>query len=149
MNEAAVFAASLLLPTHLIRSIVSGSFLTLSLIDELSRDFQTSAICTTFRTVSVSDDPSAVAGIRDGEVKWLVANVRTEFTDQDRHRLPSVLAERACSRPVVHCPHRGSWVQPDRGESHSGSRTGHSSKWATQWLTLGRPGFYAVSDKVR
>ena len=34
-----------------------------------------------------------------------------------------------------------------RGESRSGSRAEHSSKWPTQWLTLGRPGFYAVSDK--
>ena len=75
-READAFAASLLLPTQLIRSKVNRSFLTLSLIDELSRDFQTSPICTTFRTVSVSDDPCAVAGIRDGEVKWLFPSDR-------------------------------------------------------------------------
>ena len=42
-----------------------------------------------------------------------VANVRTGFTDQDRRRLPAVLAGLGRSRPVVHCPHRGLWVEPD------------------------------------
>ena len=51
-------------------------------------------------------------GAVDGQLRY-VANVRTGFTDQDRRRLPAVLAGRGRTRPVVHCPHRGLWVEPD------------------------------------
>ena len=75
-READAFAASLLLPTHLIRSRVNSTVPTLSLIDQLSSEFQTSSVCTTFRIVSVSDDPCAVAGISNGVVKWLFPSER-------------------------------------------------------------------------
>ena len=48
----------------------------------------------------------------NGRLRY-VANVRTGFTDHDRRRLPEVLGGRERSRPVVPCPHRGLWVQPD------------------------------------
>lgn len=48
-----------------------------------------------------------------GGVLRYVANVRAGFTDQDRRRLPTVLAGRGRPRPVVPCPHRGFWVEPD------------------------------------
>ena len=53
-----------------------------------------------------------VAAPWDGQLRY-VANVRTGFTDQDRRRLAAVLAGRGRSRPVVRCPHRGTWVEPD------------------------------------
>jgi len=53
-----------------------------------------------------------VAAPWDGRLRY-VANVRTGFTDQERRRLPAVLAGRGRTRAVVHCPHRGLWVEPD------------------------------------
>jgi bifunctional non-homologous end joining protein LigD len=53
-----------------------------------------------------------VAAPWGGQLRY-VANVRTGFTDQDRHRLPAMLAGRGRSRSVVRCPHRGLWVEPD------------------------------------
>jgi bifunctional non-homologous end joining protein LigD len=41
-----------------------------------------------------------------------VANVRTGFTDAERRRLPAVLAGRGRARPVVPCPYRGLWLEP-------------------------------------
>ena len=48
----------------------------------------------------------------NGQLRY-VANVRTGFTDQDRGRLPELLGDRERSGPVVRCPHRGIWVEPD------------------------------------
>jgi ATP-dependent DNA ligase len=53
-----------------------------------------------------------VAAPWDGRLRH-VANVRTGFTDQDRRCLSAVLASRSRTRPVVRCPHRGLWVEPD------------------------------------
>ena len=47
-----------------------------------------------------------------GQLRY-VANVRTGFTDQERRSLPALLARRGRSCPVVACPHRGLWVEPD------------------------------------
>jgi hypothetical protein len=60
----------------LIRSRVNRTVPSLGLVDQLSSEFQTSPVCTTFRIVSVSDDPCAVAGIRNGMVKWLFPSER-------------------------------------------------------------------------
>jgi len=75
-READAFAASLLLPTHLVSRRVNQVQPTLNLVDELSREFQTSPICTTFRVVRLSEDPCAVAGIRNGEVAWMFPSDR-------------------------------------------------------------------------
>ena len=48
-----------------------------------------------------------------GGVLRYVANVRTGFTEQDRRRLAALLQRRERARPVVRCPHRGLWVEPD------------------------------------
>jgi ATP-dependent DNA ligase len=53
-----------------------------------------------------------VAAPWGGRLRY-VANVRTGFTDLDRLRLPALLAARGRARPVVRCPHPGSWVEPD------------------------------------
>lgn len=70
-READAFAASLLLPTHLIRSRVNKAELSLSRLDRISEDFQTSLVSTTIRCVRLSDFPCAVAGIRGGELAWM------------------------------------------------------------------------------
>ena len=75
-SEADAFAASLLLPTHLVRRRVNQARPTLDLVSELSRDFQTSQVCTTVRVVRLSEQPCAVAGIRDGKVAWMFPSDR-------------------------------------------------------------------------
>ena len=47
-----------------------------------------------------------------GQLRY-VANVRTGFTDVDRRRLAAVLDRRRRAGPVVRCPHRGLWVEPE------------------------------------
>jgi bifunctional non-homologous end joining protein LigD len=42
-----------------------------------------------------------------------VANVRTGFTAEDRRRLPVLLAGLGRTGPVVPCPHRGLWLEPE------------------------------------
>jgi IrrE N-terminal-like domain len=75
-READAFAASLLLPTHLVQPKVNEARPSLDLIDSLSREFQTSPVCTTFRIVNLSGDPCAVAGLRDGEIAWMFPSER-------------------------------------------------------------------------
>jgi bifunctional non-homologous end joining protein LigD len=53
-----------------------------------------------------------VAAPWSGRLRY-VANVRTGFSDQDRRCLPAVLASRARAGPVVPCPHRGLWLEPE------------------------------------
>lgn len=69
-READSFAAALLMPSRLMRPLVNDSELTLSTINELADRFQTSRVSTAIRAVLLSDFPVAVAGIRDGRIKW-------------------------------------------------------------------------------
>lgn len=70
-READAFAASLLLPTHLVRPIVNTAELTLGRIDKIAMQFQTSRVSTAIRSVQLSDFPCAIAGIRGGAVAWM------------------------------------------------------------------------------
>ena len=70
-KEADSFAASLLLPTGLVRAILNQSELTIERIDEIADCFNASLACTTFRSVALTDFPCAVAGIRGGEIAWM------------------------------------------------------------------------------
>jgi hypothetical protein len=69
-EEADSFAASVIMPTRLARPIVNQAELTVDRIDEIAEHFHASLVSATFRCVSLSDFPCAVAGIRDGEVAW-------------------------------------------------------------------------------
>ncbi len=42
-----------------------------------------------------------------------VANVRSGFTDQDRRRLPGLLAGKSRAGPVVRCGQPALWVEPE------------------------------------
>ena len=53
-----------------------------------------------------------VAAPWQGRLRY-VANVRTGFTDEDRRRLPALLAGLGRAGPVVPCPHRGLWLEPE------------------------------------
>ncbi len=70
-RQADAFAASLLLPTHLVRPIVNRGELSTPRIESIAADFQASLVSTVIRCVSLSDFPCAVAGIRGGSVAWM------------------------------------------------------------------------------
>ena len=70
-READAFAASLLLPTHLVRPRVNTCELSLDRIGRIATDFETSHVSTAIRSVRLSHFPCAVAGVRDGQVKWM------------------------------------------------------------------------------
>jgi bifunctional non-homologous end joining protein LigD len=53
-----------------------------------------------------------VAAPREGQLRY-VAKVRSGFNDSTRARLRALLAERVRAQPVVPCPGRAIWVQPD------------------------------------
>ena len=74
-READTFAASLLLPTHLVKPIIDNG-ITPRRLDDVARDFQASLLCTTIRAVRLSDEPCAVAGIRDGAIAWMFRSER-------------------------------------------------------------------------
>jgi len=69
-READAFAAGLLMPSVLIGPRVNESDLSLDRIRELADEFQMSLVSTAIRGSQVSHFPTAVAGIRDGNVMW-------------------------------------------------------------------------------
>lgn len=70
-READAFAASLLLPTQRLKPIVNKGELSPAVVDNVARDFHTSLVSTTIRSVRLSDFPCAVAGIRGGQIEWM------------------------------------------------------------------------------
>ncbi|HWL10156.1 MAG TPA: ImmA/IrrE family metallo-endopeptidase [Planctomicrobium sp.] len=70
-KEADAFAASLLLPTHLVQPIINHGNLSLNAIDNIAGAFETSRVSTAIRAVQLSHFPCAVAGIRNGIVAWM------------------------------------------------------------------------------
>ncbi len=70
-READAFAASLLLPTHLVDRSLNNGELTLATIDKVAAEFQASLLCTARRGVRLSDQPCALAGLREGRIAWL------------------------------------------------------------------------------
>ncbi len=74
-READTFAATLLLPTHLVKPIINKG-ITLKRLEEVARDFQVSLLCTAIRAIRLSDEPCAVVGIRDGGIAWMFPSER-------------------------------------------------------------------------
>jgi len=69
-READAFAAGLLMPSKLFRPIVNKKELTIQRIKSIADDFQTSRVSTAIRSVSVSDFPCEVVGLREARVAW-------------------------------------------------------------------------------
>lgn len=70
-RQADAFAASLLLPTHLVSPIINKYQLSIEKVHEVAQDFQTSRLSTAIRCVQLSHFHCAVAGIRDGVIAWM------------------------------------------------------------------------------
>ncbi len=75
-READAFASSLLLPTHLVEPVLNNGELTVKKLDKVATDFGASLLSTTIRGVRLSDLPCAVAGIRDGSQRDVMAQSR-------------------------------------------------------------------------
>ena len=69
-READSFAASLLLPTHLLKPIVNSGELSVSRLKGIADDFHTSLVSTAIRCVQLSHFPCALVGIRQGAKEW-------------------------------------------------------------------------------
>ena len=69
-READAFAAGLLMPTPLLRSIVNRGELSLEAVEDIASQFSTSLVSTAIRAVQHSDFPCEVVGIRNGRVAW-------------------------------------------------------------------------------
>jgi Zn-dependent peptidase ImmA (M78 family) len=70
-READAFAASLLLPTHLVSPIVNQGEPSVARLEHIAAEFETSLVSTAIRSVQLSHFPCALAGIRDGSVAWM------------------------------------------------------------------------------
>src|SRR5688572_20623786 len=70
-READAFAASLLLPSHLLSPIVNAQALSLTRIQQLADTFETSLTSTAIRSVQLSHFPCALAAIRQGSIVWM------------------------------------------------------------------------------
>lgn len=69
-READSFAAGLLMPSRLMRPHVNSGELSFRRVEEIARISKTSLVSTTIRSVSLSDFPCAVVGIREEAVAW-------------------------------------------------------------------------------
>lgn len=69
-RQADAFAVGLLMPEKLIRPLVNRGELTVERIMGLAAHFQTSFVSTAIRSVSVSDFPCEIVGLRNGSVAW-------------------------------------------------------------------------------
>lgn len=74
-READTFAASLLMPSGLMRPMVNRAELSLKIIGRIAEEFGTSWVCTAIRAVQLSHFPCLVALIRDGVIIWSRSSV--------------------------------------------------------------------------
>jgi len=70
-READAFAASLLLPSHLAKPIINAGELSVSRLEAIADQFQTSLVSTAIRSVQLSHFPCALAGIRERSIAWM------------------------------------------------------------------------------
>src|SRR5690606_23382267 len=73
-READAFASAMLLPRGLVGRLVNETELTLTVIDEIARTFETSRVSTAIRATELSDYVCAAVGLRDGIVSWSVSS---------------------------------------------------------------------------
>lgn len=70
-READAFAASLLMPTHLIRPLVNAGELSRERLLDLAEQFDVSMVSAAIRSVRLCHYPCALAGMRNGKVAWM------------------------------------------------------------------------------
>lgn len=116
-READAFAASLLLPSHLVSPILNKQQLSIEKILEVARDFKTSMVSTMIRGIQLSHFHCAVAGIRDGAVAWMFPS--------------AALKESKIYRRSGHLPEGAyqPWFEFNMGNGKPLQRDGHATDW--------------------
>lgn len=98
--EADTFAATLLMPSSLVRSLVNEGDLDLPLVENVARQCQTSLVSASLRCVELSDSFCAVVGLRDGLVAWSVCSqalLEAGFYPPAKLARPSSAAQARCT----------------------------------------------------
>jgi hypothetical protein len=116
-READAFAASLLLPTHVVSPLINKAQLSIEKIHEVASDYQTSRLSTMIRCVQLSHFHCAVAGIRDGAVAWMFPS--PALKDSKIYRRSGHLPEGAF-KP---------WSDFKAGTARPMQRDGHANDW--------------------
>lgn len=116
-READTFAASILLPKHLVSPRVNQSPLSLSRIRTIAADFNVSLVSTMFRSVTLCEFPCAVAGIRNGVVAWMFPS--QSLIDAGIYPLRGGMPPNA----------RDAWADFQAGDADSSAADGVVSDW--------------------
>ena len=116
-READAFAASLLLPSHLVSPIINRQQLSIEKIHEIAREFQTSRLSTAIRCVQLSHFHSAIAGIREGAIAWMFPS--SALKDSKIYRRSGHLPEGAYQP----------WFEFNMGNGKPLQRDGHATDW--------------------
>ena len=118
-READAFASSLLLPTHLAEPRLNSGELNLQTIESVAADFGASHLCTAIRGIRLTDEPCAVAGLREGRVAWMFPSKRlieAKCYPPGKIDLESPVAKRA-------------WAAFEAGSDDKGSEDGLLRHW--------------------
>ncbi len=122
-READAFAAGLLMPSPLLRSVVNRQEPSIQQIKDIAEQFQTSWLSTAIRCVQHSDFPCEVIGIRAGQISW-------RFRP---NKLSDPLTEGKCY-PAGNGPLRSKkaqevWKAFERGEAEEQEHAGDPKDW--------------------
>jgi len=135
-READAFAASLLLPTHLIQPLVNADLLSASCIKDIAGKFETSWVSTAIRSVQLSHFPCALAGIRDGKIAWMFAS--ESLIDAgiypNRGSLPPGAEEQ--------------WADFQDGADDEGESEGQVRNWFKTYDNDDLPGIYVAEEYI-
>lgn len=117
-READAFAANLLLPTHLVDRVLNNGELTLDAVDRVATDFQASLLSTALRGVRLSDQPCALAGLREGRIAWLFPSK------------PLIAAKVYPGKKTIEAPAaRNRWAAFERGDDGRHQEDGLLRHW--------------------
>lgn len=105
--EANLFAAELLMPSHLFRDAIGKSEPSLQLIKDIAEEFQTTLTATAIRFADLSKHPVIVVWSAEGKIRWSYRNQeRTSFYIVSGSKLPiyssATLAKEELSSDMDH-----------------------------------------------
>ena len=135
-READAFAASLLMPTKQVRSLVNVVPLNVQRLARISDEFKSSIVSTTFRSVRISHFPCAVAGIRDGSINWMYPS-------------PGLIEASIYPRRGGLPPNAQTlWTQFQLGILGTKTGEGKASDWFTIYADDGRESLFVAEEYI-
>ena len=124
------------MPTQLARPIVNQAELTVDRIETIAKHFHASPVSATFRSVSLSDFPCAVAGIRNGEVAWI-------FPSE-----PLINAGIYPKRGILPSNAQGPWADFQSGLGHATTDEGRVRDWFNVYEKHDLEGIYVTEEYI-